>query len=303
MNRTFANIKTNVGNNVQDTSSGTSTIIANYINNIYFDVLRRFNWDIYNYDYSLTTVSGTQDYILPRDFGKELYVRDSTNKVEIPFKSLQSLAQDNSSSLSESSTVSKYSILEKRYNNQPSSSSVITVVSDNGDDSSQKVVIRGISGNVEKTDTINLTATSSAAGSVSFSRIISISKSALTTGSITLTSNSGAITIAEMSPEEIEYKRKFIRVFNIPTGSYVIEIPYKITPMPMVSDHDVPLIPDDIIEHGATMMAWRYKRQFSKAEQWERTYEKLIINAIWDQENSINQVQTISVEPYSRAYD
>lgn len=300
MQKTFSNLRLNVGNNVQDTSSETATLIGRFINTAYNDVLRRFNWDVYSYDYEVSLVAGTQDYILPRDFGEETYVLDATNNSEITFKSLQQTIQDHASSYSQNGTVSNYDIIEKRFNNQPSSASVITAVSDSGDDTTQKIVIRGISGNVEKVESIELTGTSAIAGSTLFSRIISISKSASTIGTVTLTSNSGAVTNAEISPEEIDYKRKFIRVFQKPASAATLQITYKINPLPLSDDNDIPLVDADLLEAGGTMYAWRYKRQMAKAQEWERTFEKEITQAIWRQENSDNRVQQFSVEPASR---
>lgn len=299
MNKTFSQIKTNVGNNVQDTSPETATLIGRFINNIYADFLRRFNWEFYNYDYSFSTVSGTQDYVLPRDFGKELYVYDSTNKVELSFKSLQQIVQDKPATLSSSGEGTYYSILTKRYNNSPTSGA-ITAVSSSGDDSTQSVLVRGISGNVEMVDTISLNGTTPAVGTISFTSLISVSKSATTTGTVTLTADSGSTTVAVMSPQELEYIRKFIRISYIPSSVYTVKVPYMISPLPMTVNTDVCFAPDDIIEAGATMLAWRYKRQMAKAQEWERSYEKLIVNNIWNQENQINQVKQISVEAQSR---
>ena len=301
MNRNFAQLKADVGSNVQDTSSEMSTNIGRFVNNSYFDVLRRFNWDFYNHDYEITLTAGTRDYVLPRDFGKEIYVFDYTNNLKIPFKSFQQIQQDFSSSLNESGEICFYCILDKRYNNNPSSASVISAVSDNSDDSSQNISVRGIDANgVERSDNISLTGQTPANGTVSFTSIISIGKSQSTTGTITLTSNSGTVTVAVLSPEEIVCRRKNVRFFQTPTRSIIVQMPYKVSPLPLVNDADAPLIDSDIIEHGATMLTWRYKRQFAKAQEWERTFEKLIVNRIWDQENQINRVQQISVEAAPR---
>lgn len=301
MNRNFSQMKSDVGNNVQDTSSSMAVLIGRYINNAYFDVLRRFNWDFHNHDYQLTLVAGTRDYTLPRDFGKEIYVYDSTNNLKIPFKSFQQTQQDFSGSLNDSGDTSFYCILDKRYNNNPSSASSIIAVSDNSDDSTQTVTIRGIDQDgVERVDNISLLGQTPANGSVSFASIISIGKSDNTTGVITLTSNGGTVTVAVLAPEETVCRRKCIRFFQNPTSEAVIQVPYKISPLPLYHASDAPLIDSDIIEHGATMLTWRYKRQFVKAQEWERTFEKLIVNRIWDQENQINRVQQLSVEAAPR---
>lgn len=300
MNRIYIDMQTNVGNNVQDTSSATQTIIKRYINDTYFDLLRRFNWNFCNHDYSITTVAGTQDYALPRDFGKELYVLEDTNNAEVEYISPQQLIRDYAATWSSTGTVNKYTILDKPVLDQPSSASIITIVSDAAGDTSQSVLVRGVVGGIEDTESINLNGTSSADGTKQFTRIISISKTAATTGKVTVTSNSAAVTIATISPEVLHYKVKCVRFHSVPSAAVTIRMPYKISPLPLNDNTDVPLIDADIIEQGATAHTWRYKRQMAKAQEWERIYEKAIINMIWNQENQLNQVNKFQITPYSR---
>lgn len=300
INRIFSDMQTNVGNNIQDTSSATQTIIKRLINDAYFDVLRRYNWNFYNHDYSITTTAGTQDYALPRDFGKELYVLDDTNNLPLDYISQQRLNEYYPSTWNSTGTVGRYLILNKRVIAQPSSASVITVVSDAAGDTTQSIFVRGIVSGVEQTEAVVLTGTSSAATTKSFTRVISLSKSASTTGKVTVTSNSGAVTLASIAPEELDYQVKCIRFHEVPSGSIVVNVPYKIDPLPLNNDNDTPLIPADIVEQGATAHAWRYKRQMAKAQEWERLFEKNIISLIWDQENQLNQDNRIDVTPYSR---
>lgn len=112
MAKTFSTMKTNVGNNVQDTSSEFATIIGNYLNNRYKQIRQRANIQIINDTYSFSTVAGTANYTLPSTFGKELYVRDSTNKINLPFISIQELADKYTDTLTSSGTPQRYSIYE-----------------------------------------------------------------------------------------------------------------------------------------------------------------------------------------------
>jgi len=84
MAKTFATMKTNVGNFVQDTSTAFATIIGVFINDKYRDVARRHYWSaLVNNDYTFNTVAGTATYDLPADFEQEIFVANITDGEEI----------------------------------------------------------------------------------------------------------------------------------------------------------------------------------------------------------------------------
>lgn len=301
-NRLFINIYGNVGTNIQDTSTGTQTVIKTYANDIYFDILKRINWQDIDDDYTFNTVAGTQDYVLPNNFGKEVYVFNANTNTEISPITMQELIRDYASSLSTSGDIARYLTLNKQVRQQPSSSSVLSIVSTSAADSTQVVRVKGTNSlGVELDETVTLTGTTPVDTSNSYTEIRSITKSATTTGYITITSNSGAVTVAVLSSADLAYSVNVVRLHYVPTSVQTISMPYLIRPMPMVSDYDQPVIDcADVIELGATMKAWRYKRQFSKAAEYERQYERAIDTLVWDKENSFNQGHFFGVLPYPR---
>lgn len=110
MSSNFGTIKTNVGTRVGDTSTAFATTIGVYVNQRYKDVLRRTNWGAIKDDYTVSVVSGTSDYTLPSNFGKELYAFNQTSGIDIPFASLEKLEQEYQSTLNSTGTVDYYSI-------------------------------------------------------------------------------------------------------------------------------------------------------------------------------------------------
>ena len=65
-----------------------------------------------------------------------------------------------------------------------------------------------------------------------------------------------------------------------------LKLPYIVKPAALSADTDEPLIPcEDILEAGAIADAWRYKRQFAKAQAMEAMYADMLSNLIWDYEN------------------
>lgn len=302
INRLFTTIVNNIASNVQDTSSAMQTIIKRYANDSYFDILKRVNFEEIDDDYSFNTVAGTKDYILPRNFGKEVYVYDATNKIEIPGVSLQELINLNSADLEATGNIQKYVILNKPVRLQPTSASTLSVVSSSASDSSQTVAIKYLDSNgIEIYETVTLTGTTPVVTSGSAVEILSISKSAVSVGRITVTANAGAVTVAVLAPADLAYFVSAVRFHYTPNGVVTINIPFIKRPYPLYNDYDQPIIDcADVIELGATAMAWRYKRQFSKAQEYERLYNVAFDTLVWDKENSFNKVKTTIPKPYSR---
>jgi len=110
MGRDYSVIQTNVGNNIQDTSSATASILGVYINRRYLNVLRQINWNYINEDYTVSVTAGTQDYVLASDFGHELYCEDATNKRAIARTDLQAISQEFPGKMTTSGTVYRYAI-------------------------------------------------------------------------------------------------------------------------------------------------------------------------------------------------
>jgi len=110
MATTFATLKTNVGNRVGDTSTTFATIIGTYINQRYKDILRRTNWKIINQDYVVSATSASASYLLPTNFGKELYVYDQVQLIDVPYVGLEELEQAYQNEKNNVGTVYSYSI-------------------------------------------------------------------------------------------------------------------------------------------------------------------------------------------------
>lgn len=297
MNKTFADMKANVGLELQDTSTSFNTLIGKWINRRYFQCLRYVNWDAINPSYSVTLVAGTQDYALPRDFGKAVYAVDATNNFTYEEVRFDDLA-GNPSGIYQQGGANKYTIYESPVAVQPTSASVVTVVSSSASDSSAAVTIRGLVGGVETFETITLNGVTPANGSLSFTYISSVSKD-LTVGSVTVTCNSQ--TVAVIEPERKVVRYKLIRFMPIPSEARTVTIPYHINPLPMSQDDDVPVIDiDDCLEAGARADGWRYKRQGQKASVEEANYQSLMSDYVYSIENKPNMIQQFKITPYPR---
>lgn len=297
MNDNFLTMKNNVGSNVQDSSSPMSIIIGRYVNEIYFDILRRINFENQNQDYSFTT--STKDNVLPSDFYKEIAVYDATNNINLTRSSQKKEIQENLSSISTSGTASSYAILLRPVRVDPSAAAAPSFVSSNNSDNTQTIQIRGISDNVEITETITLNGVTPVSAANDYSRYISISKDSDTLGKVTGTH--GSDTIVVMAPQDRDYKVKILRLYSTPSSAITINCPYITKPQKLVNNNDVPLIEcSDVIELGATSRAWQYKRQFLKSREFKKMYEQGIANLVWERENQPNEINNFYIGAYSR---
>lgn len=299
MNKPFTTIKTNVANDIQDTSTAMLTLIGVWSNNRYFQILRAINWENIRTDYTISVTSGTQDYALPEDFGKEVYILDTTNGNEIGIVTLGDLVRDYPSSITTAGTVQRAVITDDTVLAQPTSSSVIAISTTSASDTTQTVLVRGISSGIETSESVTLNG-SSVNTTNSYTRIKAISKSANTVGKISGTSNSAAVTIFTMSPKVNESRVKKIKFHYSPASSLTVSLPYIVKPLPMTESYDYPVIDiADIIELGTKADAYRYKKQFAKASVLESLFMNGLADIIWEKENQPNKVTQYNPTTYN----
>jgi hypothetical protein len=299
--RTFTTMLANVGAEVQDTSLPFRTIIKEFINRRYFQILRSINWKHITPDYTFDTVAGTQEYILPSDFYKAINVRDTTNGFELAASDLQQLLSDFPDEFTDSGSPARYYILEDNIQEQPTAASVVAVVSSSASDTTQTVRVRGISSGVEKTETVTLNGVTPQNSTFSYTRLLGISKSAVTVGAVTCTTNAAAVTNATLGPETVVSFVKKIGLHYVPGSVYTISVPYIRKPLPLIEDSDYPVSDFcDLIELGSRADAWRYKRQGAKASDCESRFEVELQRYIWDQENEPNAIVQFRPTTYNQ---
>jgi len=300
MNKSFSVIKTNIGAEVIDTSSAFATIIGRFVNRRYFQILRSINWRNINDAYTFDTVVGTQRYVLPDDFGKEISCTDTTNSGELSKFQIDEL-YSTYKTITGTGSIERYAIVDSPVQAQPSAASTLSIVSSSASDTSQTILIRGISSGVEVYESVTLTGISAATSANSYTRIKGISKSGATAGYVTITSNSAAVTNAVIPLETLETRYKILIIHYVPTSVSTIALPYIVNPLPLSQDYDYPVIDiADLIEIGAIADCLRYKRQFSKANVYEVNYTHQLNDYIFDKENQPNEVIQFSPQGYSR---
>lgn len=297
MNKTFADMKSNVGLELQDTTTPFNTLIGKWLNRRYFQALRTINWDAINSDYTISVVSGTQDYVLPRDFKSAVYVIDSANNITYNEVRFDGYA-DSPRTITSQGGGHSYTIFEAPVYTQPTAGSVVTIVSSSTSDIATSVTIRGDVAGAETSETLTLNGTSTVTGSKVFTRIKSISKD-VTVGAVTVTCNSQTMCVIDAEQKVVRVMK--IRIFSVPNANTTLSIPYHIKPLPMVLDNDIPVIDiDDCLEAGARADGWRYKRQGNKAGVEEGNFNLMLSDYQWNLENQPNRANQFQPVSYPR---
>lgn len=133
---------------------------------------------------------------------------------------------------------------------QPTSASVITISSSSSADTTQSVTVFGTVSGYPDFETINLSGISTVAGTKSFTNIDRVTKSASTTGRITITSNSAGTIVAVIptgyQTDSIRYKK--VKLFPLPDSAFPIYVDYYKQPYRLVNDGDIHELGDSFDE-------------------------------------------------------
>jgi hypothetical protein len=294
-------MKLAVGNNVQDTSAEMQTLIGGYLNDRHVEIKQRLKnclMQTSRLDYVVSI--STEDIVLPEDCGEIVSVLDKTNQLPLEEITNQQWVNKYYGEIDTAGTVSRYFVYNSPVRSQPAIDAVITVVSSSAADMTQTIYVRFIDSNGRETsESLVLTGNAPVVGTITASRILSISKSVATAGSVTITC--GATTLAIMSPDVVTSRVKLLRFASAPTTAFSCEIIYIQSILPMKNDYDYPTVECcEALEAGATADAWRFKRQFQKASDFEQIYEKKVANIAYDYESHPNKVTMFNPMTYSR---
>ena len=302
MNKNFSQLKTNVGGEVQDTSTTFATIIGRFINRRYFQILRAINWKDINTTYTITGVSGTQNYALPDDFYKPVSAYNVTSSNGISLIDLDEFYRNHGSEATSTGEVERAVIYEDAVHAQPpSGGSIVHLHSSDASDTSITIQIRGIVASTETTETLTLNGTLDVTSVNTWQRIKGISFSGERAGHVTLVEDTGGTYLIQyIGRELLETRYKLIKLHYIPTSGITIALPYIVKPLPLSQDYDYPRLDiADLIELGAISDAWKYKRQFQKAQTYELMFTQQLADYIFDQENT-GVVQQFAPTTYNK---
>lgn len=304
--KSFSDMKGNIGANVGDTSSAFATRIGEWINRrwrrVYNSLLLAEVWENVRSD-TFSTTDGTAEYALPYDFEDMISLMDETNNRSLDRITQSELVQRFGYNLSEKGGPIAYLQMGSGVvDTQPTSASAIRVQSSSASDVSQSVRIRGLVSGVELSEQVLLTGTTPVSSTNSFTTVYQISLNATCVGKITADANSAAVTIGVIPIGMTQAFYKRLKLHYVPSGTFTLRRTFRRRFLPLSNADDY--IPDgeiqDIVELFAEADAWRAKRQFAKAADLINDAGGQLQDAVFRRTASADKMHQMAVLPDPR---
>lgn len=165
---------------------------------------------------------------------------------------------------------------------QPSSASVVTISSSSASDTTaaKAIVVTGDTTDGVQSDTITPNGTTPVAGTVSFTQILGVTKSADWVGTMTMTSNSAAVTNLKLFATE--YGRSYPQIFllSLPNAGETISYRFYRKPKELVNSNDTLDIPppfERILVYDSLLLMGAYDNRLDggRMSLWSQMREDL----------------------------
>lgn len=231
---------------------------------------------------TITLVAAQRAYSLHQLFSRPLYIRNQTRKTwmtEMPGRNIEPSGVEPSGD----TNTDRYTIWGRSpVKSQPSSASVIKIVSTSDLDtsSSKAIAVRGDTTDGVTTDIIIPTGTVMAVGVVPFTKILEVNKGASWTGTMTMTSNSGAVTNLTLFPNEFARSYPQLNLLYQPTAGEVLEYQFYRQPNVLTHEGSVSSVPppfERILVFDALLLMAAYDNRLDggRAALWREMRDQL----------------------------
>lgn len=244
MGLTLAQIRASIRDSVKSQKI-TSTTIDRWANNALEELWREIHPSFAEETVEFTTTAGQRAYYFDGDWNRVISISDVDNQVFLNYVTETDIEKADPN-IDDTGSPTAYTMYGVSYvNAQPTSSSTLSVVSSSLDDTSQKVQIVGETSDGVLDEEVSLNGTTAVVSSLSYTRIISISKSDVTAGAVTITSNAGAVTNVRLGARDIFKQFQTIYFWPIPDGNYSMRGRFFRKPKKMIKQYDIPDLPEN----------------------------------------------------------
>ena len=302
--KTFLELKSDVSK-LSQRSGDTDFLseIGDWIN-----VAQTFLFNSYDYftelqgKYNFTTVASQEDYALPNDFDKPMRIYDIDNNNKLTIKTEEEYFDGNIANIIDVTTgaTPKFARIYGARGTQvalAAAGTTLQVKSSSASDTGS-IVVR-VEGYVDSSKTIlsfeDITIsvaspTTFVAGTTTFYEITRVSKSANTTGYITV-ANSSDTTLATMTSIDRVLSHKILKLGLIPNTTVNMRVLYKRKIRTLVNDNDYPFIDADqflVLEAlGYTLLYERSESSEARAAQVFAKAKESLFNILSNLNNNL----------------
>lgn len=226
----------------------TLTLAKQFINQAQTMRLAQEPWPFLRWDgpETLTLTVGERFYTLHPEFWRPDYFYNRTSKealIEVPAREIYATGERWPSDTGRTPFFRWAGLMPVA--DQPSAASVVTIVSTSASDNTagKAITVEGIVSGVRRSESITPNGTTPVAGTLSFTKVLRVTKGADWAGTMTMTSNGGAITLLTLLPTEYGRSYRQLELLRSPTSADTIEYVFFRLPTKLVNDNDIPDIP------------------------------------------------------------
>jgi hypothetical protein len=216
---------------------------------------------------TLATVASTEDYQLPRDCDDITLIRQTSTPIKLHYLP-DELFYKWLPNPTATGNPKWYRIWEQEgVEVRLSADDTLEVISSSASDTSQTVRIVGKDANgLIRTESLTLTGTTVVNGSITYNAgdVLRISKSADTTGIITVRKATADVTLVQLAPTETSARFKIASFYPIPSAVVTLYLEYFTHIRRLEGDNDVPDLPEKwlwVVRLGAMAKVYQYQNK------------------------------------------
>jgi hypothetical protein len=268
-----------IASTIRDTQ--ISSLLTDFINLSLAEIHSYHTWTWLRRKTTFDTVASQENYNLDEEVGEIALLRQRSTPVkliQVPdeffykvLPNIEDLSTD---------TPRFYRLWEESgFSTNITTAETITVVSSSASDTSSfsvRVTGRDANGLIIQ-ETITLNGLTGVASSTTFQAngLISIAKSAATTGTITVTGTTSTTTMVRIAPTQIAPRFKRISLYPIPNAAITLYLEYYEAFRELINDNDIPQMDVKwwwVAREGALAKAWEYKQNEAATQLHQQNF-------------------------------
>ena len=306
MLKTFDELADHVASITRDTQ--ISELIRRCINITLSEIWVWHSWTFKRRKMTFSTVASQEDYNLDEEVDEIALLRQLTSPQKLLYVPDRLFYEINPNPESDSTGTPRFYRLweETGFSTNLAADDTIYVSSSSASDGSTfnvRIVGRNSSGEVvAETLTLNGTTSVTSATTWDAAGLMQISKSSLTTGTITCYRTTGATVLSEISPEETAPRFKRISLFPIPSAAITMYLEYYERLRLLTHDTDVPQIDHKwnwVLLEGTLAKVWGYKQNEAAQALSQRQYAQGLLLMRQQDERNMDYVPVLRARQVS----
>ena len=280
--RTHAELRSSIGKLIRDTTTDGATFITDCLNLTLLEIHNYYTWSWLKRKTTFATVASQEDYRLDEEVDRVAFLRQRSSPIKltyVPDRLFYTLIPNPEDATTGSPFY--YRLWEDTgFTASLAADDTIEVLSSSTSDGSSfkvRVVGRNTDGIViAETLTLNGTTAVTSTNTFDSGSLLRVSKSANTTGVISVRRTTGSTVLIRIAPTEVNPRSKILSLYPIPSSAITMYLEYFERPFLLSDDHDVPQLDPKwmpVLREGTLAKLWPYKDAETKALAAQNFYE------------------------------